>query len=266
MSVVILGGNECMEREYSNVCRKYGCKAKVFCKPCADMRSRIGTPDLLIVFTHTISHKMVRCALTGISGETKIVRSHTSSMNSLKDILKEHTAEPGQDICDDLRWLNRLLGEKGIRVVLLRKTDKKALLYLYRPDYLERDLGRPEARQILLEKGYCCDSTGNCIVQLIRHMTEDDEFPHEVGLFLGYPPRDVQCFMEDSRRGVKCTGCWKAYGNEEEARKTFLKFRKCKEVYRRELSKGKSLLQLTVRTDRKRWRDFNNEQERNERS
>ena len=174
--------------------------------------------------------------------------------------------EPGHDIFDDLRWLNRLLGEKGIRVVLLRKTDKKALLYLYRPDYLERDLGRPEARQILLEKGYCCDSTGNCIVQLIRHMTQDDEFPHEVGLFLGYPPRDVQCFMEDSRRGVKCTGCWKAYGNEEEARKTFLKFRKCKEVYRRELSKGKSLLQLTVRTDRKRWRDFNNEQERNERS
>ncbi len=41
MSVVILGGNECMERQYSNVCRKYGCKAKVFCKPCADMKSRI---------------------------------------------------------------------------------------------------------------------------------------------------------------------------------------------------------------------------------
>ena len=36
MSVVIRGGNECMERQYSNACRKYGCKAKVFCKPCAD--------------------------------------------------------------------------------------------------------------------------------------------------------------------------------------------------------------------------------------
>ena len=164
--------------------------------------------------------------------------------------------EPGQDICDELRRLNRLLREKGIRVVLLRKTDKKALLYLYRPDYLERDLGRPEARRILEEKGYCCDSTGNCIVQLIRHMAEDDVFPHEVGLFLGYPPEDVQCFMKDSRHGVKCTGCWKAYGNEEEARKTFVKFRKCKDVYRRELSKGKSLLQLTVRTDLKRLAGF----------
>jgi len=109
MSVVIPGGNECMgvaraprpqapraprtevERQYSNTCRKYGCKAKVFCKPSADMKNRIGTPDLLIVFTHTISHKMLQCALTGICGDTKVIRSHTSSMNCLVDILKEHT-------------------------------------------------------------------------------------------------------------------------------------------------------------------------------
>lgn len=159
------------------------------------------------------------------------------------------TIEPGQDIRDELRGLNRLLGKKGIRVVILRMMDKKALLYLYRPDFLKRDLGCPEARRILEEKGYCCGSAGSCIVQLIRHMAEDDEFPHEVGLFLGYPPEDVRCFMNDSRRGVKCTGCWKAYGDEEKARKTFMRYRKCTDVYRRELSKGRSLLQLTVQTD-----------------
>jgi hypothetical protein len=43
------------------------------------------------VFTHTISHKMLQCALTGICGDTKIIRSHTSSMNCLVGILKEHT-------------------------------------------------------------------------------------------------------------------------------------------------------------------------------
>ena len=171
--------------------------------------------------------------------------------------------EAGQDICDELRRLNRLLREKGIRVVILRRTDKKALLYLYRPDYLERDLGRPEARQILEEKGYCCGSSGSCLAQLIRHMTEDADFPHEIGLFLGYPPEDVRCFMEDTRRGVKCTGCWKAYNNEEEARKTFTKFRKCTDVYRRELSRGRSLLQLTVRTDHKCRTGLNKQKERN---
>ena len=164
--------------------------------------------------------------------------------------------EPGQDICDELRKLNRMLREKGIRVVILRRTDKKALLYLYRPDHLERDLCCPAAKQILEAKGYCCGSAGNCLVQLIRHMSEDKEFPHEVGLFLGYPPEDVRCFMEDSRRGVKCIGCWKAYGDEEKAKKTFDRFRRCTDVYRRELSRGRSLLQLTVRTGCKRRTGF----------
>jgi len=160
--------------------------------------------------------------------------------------------DEGQDICDELRQLNRLFREKGIRIVMLRRRDNKALLYLYRPDYLDRDLGSPLARQILEEKGYHCGSAGRCIVQLIRHMAEDESFPHEVGLFLGYPPEDVRCFIKDSRDGVKCTGCWKAYGNEEEAQKTFSKYKKCTDVYRRELSKGRSLLQLTVRKGVKR--------------
>ena len=142
-------------------------------------------------------------------------------------------------------------------IVVLRRTDRNVLLYVYRPDYLDRDLSCPLAKQILESRGYCCSSSGKCIVQLIRHMAEDGRFPHEVGLFLGYPPEDVRCFMEDTRRGVKCTGCWKAYGNEEEAKRTFRKYRKCTEVYRREFSKGRSLLQLTVRTDRSGWRDAN---------
>ena len=155
--------------------------------------------------------------------------------------------DDGKDIRLELRVLNGMLGSRGLRAVMLKKSDKKALIYLYRPDCLNRDLDCPAARQILEAKGYQLSSAGNCIVQLIRHMAEDSEFPHEVGLFLGYPPEDVKCFMEDARHGVKCAGCWKAYGNEEEAKKTFLKFKKCTQVYRRELENGRSLLQLTVR-------------------
>ncbi len=166
--------------------------------------------------------------------------------------------EPGQDLRGELGQLNELLREKGIRAVLLRKNGQKALVYLYRPDLLDQDLACPEARRILKAKGYCCTGAAGCVAQLARHMEEDAEFPHEVGLFLGYPPEDVRHFMEDTRRGVKCTGCWKAYGNEEEARKLFAKFRKCTDVYRRELAKGRSLVQLTVRTGLSRRRDQNN--------
>ena len=88
MSCVIIGGNECMERKYAELCKRHGYKAKIFCKPCGDMKNRIGNPDLLILFTHTVSHKMVQCALTNIQGTTKVVRSHKSSMASLTEILE----------------------------------------------------------------------------------------------------------------------------------------------------------------------------------
>ncbi len=91
MSIVILGGNECMERNYSNMCRKFGCDAKVFCKPCANIRDRVGSPDLVILFTNTVSHKMVRSVVDNLDKSTALVRSHSSSMASLQRILNENT-------------------------------------------------------------------------------------------------------------------------------------------------------------------------------
>ena len=92
MSVVIIGGNECMERRYAELCKKYGCRSRIFCKPCADMKNRIGAPDVLILFTHTVSHKLVQNALTNVAEGTRIVRSHTSSLASLQSILEESAA------------------------------------------------------------------------------------------------------------------------------------------------------------------------------
>lgn len=89
MSVVIIGGNECMERRYKELCRKHGCEAKVFCRFSSGMKNRIGTPDLMILFTHTVSHKMVQYALAEMASATTVVRSHTSSIASLERILGE---------------------------------------------------------------------------------------------------------------------------------------------------------------------------------
>lgn len=89
MSVVIIGGNECMERRYLETCRKYGYDAKVFCKFKGGMKNRIGSPDLMILFTHTVSHKMVQYALNEKGEHTKVVRCHTSSLSSLDQILNE---------------------------------------------------------------------------------------------------------------------------------------------------------------------------------
>ncbi len=88
MSVVIVGGNECMVRKYKDLCKEYSCRAKVFTKMTAEMRNKIGSPDLMVVFTGTASHKMVRCALGEAKGQNIMVaKSNSSSMSALKGIL-----------------------------------------------------------------------------------------------------------------------------------------------------------------------------------
>jgi len=91
MSVVIIGGHDRMVCQYKEICKQHKCKAKVFTQMTAKLSDQIGEPDLVILFTNTVSHKMVRCAV--VEAERKnaeIVRSHTSSKSALNDILKAY--------------------------------------------------------------------------------------------------------------------------------------------------------------------------------
>ena len=95
MGVVIIGGNECMVRQYKDLCQEYRCEAKVYPKQRSRLKG-IGNPDLLVLFTGTVSHKMVRNALPETKGQdVKVVRSHTSSMSALKMILDENVLQEG---------------------------------------------------------------------------------------------------------------------------------------------------------------------------
>lgn len=91
MSVVILGGNDCMVRQYKDICKKYKCTAKVFTHMKTDLRKQIGSPDLLVMFTGTMSHKMARCAVSETKGlPVHIERVHSGSASALKNILETH--------------------------------------------------------------------------------------------------------------------------------------------------------------------------------
>ncbi|MDD4715721.1 MAG: DUF2325 domain-containing protein [Oscillospiraceae bacterium] len=92
MSVVIVGGNHCMERLYTDTCEKFGWKAKVYIKKKGELKRAIGTPDLLILFTNTVSHKMKESAVTEAKRCNAIIeRSHCSSLRALQKILETHS-------------------------------------------------------------------------------------------------------------------------------------------------------------------------------
>lgn len=91
MSVVIVGGNERMACQYEEICKSYGCRAKVFTKEKGNLSRKIGAPDLMILFTNTVSHKMVNSAVMEAKRNCiPIARVHSSSASALNGVLKEY--------------------------------------------------------------------------------------------------------------------------------------------------------------------------------
>ncbi|SFC28430.1 DUF3793 family protein [Butyrivibrio sp. YAB3001] len=146
----------------------------------------------------------------------------------------------------EVREFNCRLSGKGIRMIPIKYSDGHVLIYLYRPEFLKRDLANEEACRILKEKGYSYRNFDLCVAELARHLAKDKSFPHEIGLFLGYPVVDVLGFMKSPEEGVKYTGFWKVYGDMDSALRTFDKYKKCTEIYSRAHRNGTSLEQLTV--------------------
>ena len=102
-------------------------------------------------------------------------------------------------LLDEVRQLNRRLSPKGLCLLPLRFTEGSALLYLDRPATLRRDLSDDLARRLLAEAGYDGGSCGRCVATLIRRFRQGADFPHEIGLFLSYPPEDVKGFVDCGR-------------------------------------------------------------------
>lgn len=153
-----------------------------------------------------------------------------------------------QAMTASLRKWNRALSCKGIRMIPMRRRDKGALVYIYRPGRLARDLSTPGAQNILATCGYTDRSVQGALRELVCRLRTQKDFPHEIGLFLSYPAEDVRLFIENHAKNYKFVGCWKVYCNESEAKKTFQEYKKCTSVYSKKLSEGTSILQLTVAT------------------
>lgn len=151
-----------------------------------------------------------------------------------------------EEIRQSLCRLNQRLRGKGLRAVPLRFSEKNALIYLYRPRQLTRDMADSQAKDLLRSQGYTPGSCDFCVAQLRRRLARQEDFPHEIGLFLGYPVEDVRGFMEQGPDKCKCVGCWKVYGDPEAAQKVFAQYRKCTRVYRDQWTKGKDIERLTV--------------------
>lgn len=151
-----------------------------------------------------------------------------------------------EDLKRQLEMWNEELGEKGVSLLMMRKRERTALIYVCRKTKLQQDLQRRGVAQFLARYGYEQNDVEYALQKLADRLEQEEGFPHEIGIFLSYPLGDVIGFIQNAGKNSKCTGCWKVYCNECEAIRLFARFRKCKDIYLRLWNQGRTVRQLTV--------------------
>lgn len=179
--------------------------------------------------------------------EELIVRHCSPTMAGLKtgNLFNCQTEDP-EALAAGIRQMNRKFVPRGIRLIPVKYREGKAMMYMYRPAKLEADLADQTAREILSARSYPVSDMDRCVTHLIRCLNHQETFPHEIGLFLGYPPEDVDAFIKNGASGAKYIGTWKVYGDVEKAKYKFARFKKCTKVYCEAFRKYHSFDRLVV--------------------
>lgn len=58
MTILVVGGNERMKRDYINLGKEKGYKTKIILNMSSKARKDFGDPDAVVMFTSTVSHKL----------------------------------------------------------------------------------------------------------------------------------------------------------------------------------------------------------------
>lgn len=136
------------------------------------------------------------------------------------------------------------LRARGIQMDILCQCPKRLLILVYRTERLKEQLYHPLSQRLLQQAGY---PIGAALPQLLEHLKSrlgSMEFPHEIGLFLGYPPEDVLGFQLHKGKNYKLCGHWKVYSDVERAKSCFRQYEQCRDAICRKLAEGKTLTQL----------------------
>ena len=149
-----------------------------------------------------------------------------------------------QKVC---QW-NKQLAPFGLTVQILleRPGSSSVIVFVYRHDRLEQMLSDDAYQRFLAEAGYERTNLDGLLEQLAQRLRTQPEFPHEIGVFLGYPLRDVIGFIENHGRNFTCCGFWKSYGDPAEMQVCFACYRRCIQTYVAMFEQGIPIERLAV--------------------
>lgn len=138
-----------------------------------------------------------------------------------------------------------------ISSLCLYEGKNKSTWLLYRRDRLESALVWPQTGEFLEQYGYRMvqESLDEKLLRLQYRFAEYKEgrqpFPHEMGVFLGYPLGDVKGFIEHHGKEYLCSGYWKVYRDEQKAKSTFQLYQSVRDAVLQLIMAGSNLYEIS---------------------
>ncbi len=126
------------------------------------------------------------------------------------------------DECEDFDCCFRVLCEANDELFVI----------IYNQGLLNDIIYQNRENPLLFEHGYLSDNSSlDAAIELLegrysryqqnKNLGLENGFPHEIGIFLGYPAGDVMEYIRNNGKNYILCGYWKVYHNPEEARRTF---------------------------------------------
>lgn len=143
------------------------------------------------------------------------------------------------------RW-RTWVAQFGLQLIVLKgcRADGSYLLYLYRQRQLDHILSDPTIRSYLTQLDY--SPSQDLLRQLAKRLCLKRDFPHEIGIFLGYPLEDVLGFIQNHGEKYTYCGYWKVYGDAQAAQERFARYHACTMCYKQRFAQGTPVTQLIV--------------------
>ncbi len=195
-----------------------GCRPATVCDPEPESRRDLTWVDLINRYPsphECLAAFVVSSAAEVIAGVKpanliRILRRTLPCGRCMYQLWQEH----GDDVMRD----------SALQVVTLRADDNGVSLLFYRPELLAKRLAGRTMQSFLLGYGYPQPLSLNAALTHLQKVCRDEDSPDEIGMFLGYPLKDVRGFISGSSRPWQGRCLWRVYGPPQRSLRLYQRF------------------------------------------
>ena len=147
-----------------------------------------------------------------------------------------------------LRELSAVLKKTELSFRILYPGRERLVILIYRDTELKEYLEREEVMAFIYKCGYETSDISKIfpvfVKRYMRYMELKQDFPHELGLFLGYPIEDVDGFINENGKNYLYSGYWKVYKDAELKIRLFKNYEKVQTEIVRLLYEGLDIMDI----------------------